>query len=244
MYVQHEVFAALLVSLLHGNEKRALFWAYELMFSGVREPLGRFFMRIYETLYDIDFSSSATDALIVRAATIIINTVARGCSRCARAVHVVVRLLVHLRPTQSVPFDDEPPVPTSLDTQKAVQDNLTRLAAWKVLREVARDINEYPETGMLVTHRAPVLHGDTWLEDMNNSPIWQHRRRLHQNLMTDDQVEAFHDDFDYEIDEQSVEVRGRLQLPPHNTFVRASSWSKELLLGAREVLEWRPTASK
>ena len=247
MYVQYEVFAALLVSILHGDENSALFWAYELMFSGTREHLGRFFRTLYDTMYDTDFSSPVINSRIERATTIIINTVARGCPRCARAVHLVVRMLVNLRPTQSGVFDDEPPVPTSIDTQKAVSANLTRLASWRVLRQVARNINEYPETGILVTCRVPVLHGDTWLDAMSTSPIWQHRRRLHNNLLTDDDVEAFHDSFDYELDEQSTEVRGRLQLPAAKSAARAS-WSKEVMRGARHVLDtyWRsrPMASK
>ena len=269
LYLQHEVFAALLVALLHGDQPSATFWAFELLFSGVREPLGRFFQRLYASLYrradddDDDGGggpSVVADARLQRAVSILSTTVARGCPRCARAVHLTVHLLVELRPTAAVAAAVAAPAappapPTAAETAAVIESHLTRRARWNVLRTVTRDIGEYAETGLLVPHRpTPPLTGPTWLNATRTSPVWAHRRRLHRQLATDDDAEAFHDAFDYEIDEQPTAVRARLQLPslppsPHNRDGdgdgdgRRTTWSPELRRAAARVLP-RPTAPK
>ena len=51
LYLKEEVEVAMLMSLLHGDKERALFWAYELYYSGLVDALLLSLWRIYYEFY-------------------------------------------------------------------------------------------------------------------------------------------------------------------------------------------------
>ena len=231
LYIKVEVKQSLLLSLLEHNYDEALFWVYELYYSGFESEVFEYLNTIYEDFYQIknpnlkkyintvidNWEQSKCDSLIGSITMTL-------CSRNYSIKNFVCKFF-KVKCEQNPTEENKPNFIINLkecDIEKYKTKNCQPHKAYKVLSEVCKyplrkNIVKLFET--FIPPNVKELYWYHWLYYASRSPVWQSRinqyngKINHENLSVDfaDEDEKkmveFYSLWGYEPDEQPLEVQ-------------------------------------
>jgi hypothetical protein len=233
LYIKHDVLASLLIAIIEKDYDEAVFWGCELYYSGLEEYTSEFVFTIYNEwfksvnhpkLYDYmeKLQGRHTEGAHI-IATMIKNLTMPWMK--ATSVYFVKQEETPMPPPnfkRCVVVSVEPNQVESYKTFEMTK----KIPARNVLKHVCKYATkkQYMEVFECVHRSIPSLgqkHRDNWLYYAAlYTPIW--RKRVEQyngqlNTITktvyfenDEQLEEFGERFEYELDEQSLDVQERL----------------------------------
>ena len=231
LYIKVEVKQSLLLSLLEHNYDEALFWVYELYYSGFESEVFEYLNTIYEDFYQIknpnlkkyintvidNWEQSKCDSLIGSITMTL-------CSRNYSIKNFVCKFF-KVKCEQNPTEENKPNFIINLkecDIEKYKTKNCQPHKAYKVLSEVCKypirkNIVKLFET--FIPPNIKELYWYHWLYFASRSPVWRNRiiqyngKINHEKLSVDfhdedeEKMVEFYSLWGYEPDEQSLEVQ-------------------------------------
>jgi hypothetical protein len=223
LYSKIEVAQSLLMALLDRQSDEALFWAYELYYSGLEEYALYFLYQLFDMLYEEknpklrDFVyqtpvdechfGSIVMTLVYREYNLskfIRDYFCRNASIMPTPTPPKKQLRIHLQSKDIEKYQTQ--------TVSPARNTLNQVCRFPIRYEVLALFNtDVPE------NRVAIYHGsDKWLEYAAISPVWEIRIREHNGILnedghlffqSDEDKESFYELWGYEPDEQSKEIQ-------------------------------------
>jgi hypothetical protein len=226
LYPKIDVKQSLLIALLDRKPKEALFWAYELYYSGDEEDTFDYLKNIYKIYYESEnpdvhiklFAKGTQDDCLIGSIVLTI------CSRKYQICNFL-RIYKHY---------DYPPIIDTPNKMKFViafkeadlKDYLTIEPEQKKARFYLKEVCFYPINRQYNTFfetscdEYNIHFWYHWLYFASNSPIWMERIKKFGGILnceimdvefpTDDLLEAFYDCWGLEPDEQTKELQEKI----------------------------------
>lgn len=224
LYNKDDVLASLFLSILDKDYLQAVFWTCELYVSGWKQEVAEYLMAIYQECFEqqnprLGRFLKRQYSNIVRDLTIdschLAATMARNLADPSRkyCIAAFVNCTSNIRPTKE--SNIYVIVDTCVDTY--VKPVLETVCKYKTRKDF-RQFLEYESEDEICNS---ILHRDNWLYFASFSPIWSERIAKHQGIVNhekqtiefvDEDEEQFNEKYDYEFDEQSLEVQDRLRM--------------------------------
>jgi len=212
LYIKSKVTVALVNAILQKDEEQALFWGYELYYSGFEKETVDILVDAYENFYNEDkklgkfleskkkdWDKSPSPNIV---AIFIKNMVIRN-----------INIFTPIKTKKSLL------ITVNDDQIEKYKTNETQPKKWKILREqciysLIRDkVDKRTETKLLHVFR------DQWLFYASYSPVWENRIKTYQGKIdkrkkivtfsNEDLEEEFSDKYNYEPDEQPLDIQKR-----------------------------------
>ena len=236
LYIKEEVLISLVISILEKNRDEALFWAYELYWSGFQEETFEYLMSVFSELFEYlnprlkKFIQSQVDSWKQdNNKHWTLGTIVRNLSDKSRNFQVDTFAL-KLPPTTHSKIKDhkfyielEDKDIEQYDTISPIQGELPRLTLGKVCRfSTRKEYNEIFGTGHKDASNKDLLDASTmkWDYYASFSPVWKERIEDHNGKIDDvkkrivfddeDDQEEFYDRYGYEPDEQCIELLSKI----------------------------------
>ena len=236
LYIKEEVMISLVISILEKNREEALFWAYELYWSGFQEETFEFLMSFYGEMFESlnprlkTFLKTQMDSWKQDPNKhFTLGTIVRNLSDKSRKFQVDTFVL-KLSPTPDLKIKDhrfyielEDKDIEQYDTISPIQGELPRFTLGKVCRFSARkEYNEIFGTGHKNALQKEILDASTmkWDYYASFSPVWKERIEDYKGRIDDvtkrvifdddDDQEEFYDRYGYEPDEQCLDLLSKI----------------------------------
>jgi hypothetical protein len=236
LYIKEEVLISLTIAIIEKNREEALFWAYELYWSGFQEETFEFLMSCYWELFETlnprlkTFLQSQFDSWKQdHNKHWTLGTIVRNLADKSRKFQVdTFALKVSPTPESKIKdhrfyielCDDDI---TQYDTISPIQGELPRLTLGKVCRfSTRKEYNDIFGTGHKSLTQKEILNTSTmkWDYYASFSPVWKERIEDHNGKIDDvskcvvfdddDDREEFYDRYGYEPDEQSIDILSKI----------------------------------
>lgn len=236
LYIKEEVMISLTISILEKNREEALFWAYELYWSGFKEETFEFMMSFYGEMFE-----SLNPRLKTFLKTQVdswkqdpnkhwtLGTIVRNLADKSRKFQVDTFAL-KLSPTPDSKIKDHrfyielcDDDIKQYDTISPIQGELPRFTLGKVCRfSTRKEYNNIFGTGHTDVLQKDILDASTmkWDYYASFSPVWKERIEDHNGRIDDvakrvifdddDDQEEFYDRYGYEPDEQSLDLLSKI----------------------------------
>ena len=236
LYIKEEVMISLVISILEKNREEALFWAYELYWSGFQEETFEFLMSFYGEMFE-----SLNPRLKIFLKTQVdswkqdqtkhwtLGTMVRNLSDKSRKFQVDTFVL-KLSPITDSKIKDhkfyielEDKDIEQYDTISPIQGELPRFTLGKACRfSTRKEYNEIFGTGHKNALQKEILDASTmkWDYYASFSPVWKERIEDHNGKIDDiakrvifdddDDQEEFYDRYGYEPDEQRLDLLSKI----------------------------------
>jgi hypothetical protein len=245
LYIVPDVYCSLLCSLFEKKTEEALFWAFELIYSGLEDPLVAFLMSVYSLFYEETYPIKLKTYL---------QKMANQWKKTRDPIHIASLLsnIVYRFAQPNDVFSSivvYPEIPVAKRTKlffieytKPYEDIYgTRLGkdepkhrAYQVLKEVSLYplrkhrwqpvLEKYPELSVYLQHKNPIESKtflfEHWLFLTYHTPIWKRRIEETRGILlqekqrivweNEEDEEAFHVLYGYELDEQPTEIQTRI----------------------------------
>lgn len=235
LYSKTEVYQSLLLSLLEHKPKEALFWTYEIYYSGFQTDLFEYVVQIYNEVYS--FENPKLSKFIEKSVQEWYDTPEK---------HYLIGSIIYTLAMRNYNLDEFVTKffeVTCLPREEGRQINkrnfivnltpeditqfetLIHPKPYLVLSQVGlypirKNANELFNTIVLDNVKEIYKFVDTWLYYTSKTPIWQERISAYGGAVDvenqkvsfeDDKKEGeFYDTWDYEVDEQSEEIKQRI----------------------------------
>lgn len=235
LYSKTEVYQSLLLSLLEHKPKEALFWAYEIYYSGFQSDLVDYVIQIYNEVYS--FENPKLSKFIEKTTQEWYDTPDK---------HYLIGSLVYTLAMRNYNLDEFVTKffeVTCLPREEGRQINkrnfIVRLKPEDIkqydtiihpkpylvlgqvgLYSIRKNANKLFNTTVLDNIKEIYKFADTWLFYASKTPIWQERISAHGGVVDienkkvsfihDKKESEFYDTWDYEVDEQLAEIKQRL----------------------------------
>lgn len=236
LYIKEEVMISLVISILEKNREEALFWAYELYWSGFQEETFEFLMSFYGEMFEYlnprlkTFLQSQVDSWKQDPNKHwTLGTIVRNLADKSRRFQVDTFAL-NLTPIADSKIKDhkfyielEDKDIEQYDTISPIQGELPRLTLGKVCRfSTRKEYNDIFGTGHKSLTQKEILDASTmkWDYYASFSPVWKERIEDHNGRIDDvakrivfddeDDQEEFYDRYGYEPDEQCIELLSKI----------------------------------
>jgi hypothetical protein len=236
LYIKEEVMISLVISILEKNREEALFWAYELYWSGFQEETFEFLMSFYGEMFESlnprlkKFLQSQFDSWKQdQTKHYTLGTIVRNLADKSRKFQVDTFVLKLTPITDSKVKDHkfyielEDKDIEQYDTISPIQGELPRLTLGKVCCfSTRKEYNEIFGTGHKCLTQNEILDVSTmkWDYYASFSPIWKERIEDHNGKIDDvlkrivfdddDDQEEFYDRYGYEPDEQRLDILSKI----------------------------------
>jgi hypothetical protein len=236
LYIKEEVMISLTISILEKNREEALFWAYELYWSGFQEETFEFLMSFYIEMFESlnprlkTFLKTQVDSWKQdQTKHWTLGTIVRNLADKSRKFQVDTFAL-KLSPTHDSKIKDHrfyielcDDDIKQYDTVSPIQGELPRFTLGKVCRFSSRkEYNEIFGTGHKDVLQKDILDASTmkWDYYASFSPAWKERIEDHNGRTDDvakriifdddDDQEEFYDRYGYEPDEQRLDLLSKI----------------------------------
>jgi len=230
LYSKLEVKQSLMLALIDNNTKEALFWAYELYFSGFEEELYDFIFLLYENLYKVEnptllkfikktyedwLQHPKHDWLVGSIIYTLSTRTYQICSfmdsylgvKCKPTIPIISKrkLIINLKKTDIVPY-------------KTIKNGT--IPAYNILKtvckyQIRKNINTIFKT--LSPDNLCDYYTHNWLFYASRSPIWEKRILKYDGIIDnikkqiifehEELEEEFYNIWNYEPDEQPLSIR-------------------------------------
>jgi hypothetical protein len=236
LYIKEEVMISLTISILEKNRDEALFWAYELYWSGFQEETFDFLMSFYSEMFESlnprlkKFLQTQVDSWKQDPNKhFTLGTIVRNLADKSRKFKVDTFAL-KLSPNHDSKIKDhkfyielEDKDIEQYDTISPIQGELPRFTLGKACRfSTRKEYNEIFGTGHKNIDQKEILDASTmkWDYYASFSPVWKERIEDHNGRIDDvtkrvifdddDDQEEFYDRYGYEPDEQRVDILSKI----------------------------------
>jgi len=236
LYIKEEVMTSLVISILEKNREEALFWAYELYWSGFQEETFEFLMSFYSEMFESlnprlkKFLQAQVDSWKQdHNKHCTLGTIVRNLADKSRKFHVDTFVL-KLPPIVDSKIKDhkfyielEDKDIEQYDTISPIQGELPRLTLGKVCRfSTRKEYNDIFGTGHKSLTQEEILDASTmkWEHYASFSPVWKERIEYHNGKIDDitkrlvfddeDDQDEFYDRYGYEPDEQRIGLLSKI----------------------------------
>lgn len=238
LYCKMDVLASLFMAILDKEYTQAIFWAEEIYYSGWKKEVADYLMAIYKECFKRHNPklgrflkqkySDVTQDLTMDCGTIV-ATMARNLADPSRKYCIAefVNCIVNNNNTNSnykesniYVIIDITETDTKADTNiSTVPRHILKMACKYETRKDMRSFLEYESDDEMGQSK---LHRDNWLYFASFSPIWAERISKYRGTINDedqtidfaneDDEEIFNEKYNYEVDEQSLELQNRIML--------------------------------
>jgi hypothetical protein len=239
LYSKIEVFQSLMISILERKTDEALFWVYEIYYSGFEDEVYGFVYRLYKTVYES--KNPKLQDFIFQSEDIATTTTKGAChlgsmifTLCLREYDLLKfidlyyeKKIIATNASTSASFSPKPNskyqfrvILTEPDIDKYKTKTyplpgctLKKSCEYQIRSNINTVFNTYiPE------NREQIYFTPGWLKYAMRSPIWENRIREHGGKLNNDSVEfdteehetAFYDAWSFEPEEQSKEIQDRI----------------------------------
>jgi len=236
LYIKEEALISLTISILEKNREEALFWAYELYWSGFQEETFEFLMSFYSEMFESlnprlkRFLQTHLDSWKQDPNKhFTLGTIVRNLADKSRKFKIDTFAL-KLPPIADSKIKDhrfyielEDKDIEQYDTISPIQGELPRFTLGKVCRFSSRkEYNNIFGTGHKNALQKDILDASTmnWDYYASFSPVWKERIEDHNGRIDDltkrvifdddDDQEEFYDRYGYEPDEQRIDVLSKI----------------------------------
>lgn len=233
LYPKYQVKNSLFVSLLEKNEKEALFWGYELYFSGFELDTINFVKSIFDIIYlncnkpmFNEFINQIYDKFIVQY---------DNNSGLDETILGLMIWNIALRPYNVNPFIEQY-MHIKCSSKPIENDNIQRFILHSIIIDKYKDIVDSPKTilknacvygirnetsDIFMAYELNISEiYDNWLYAASGSPLWRKRIEAYSGIIDvanntvtftdEDMEEQFNHLYNYELDEQPLEIKERL----------------------------------
>ena len=228
LYIKRQVMQSLFIALLEHNREEALFWGYELYYSGFQTEIMEFIDSVYSTIYKPCCSPSFTDFFqskyevwkVDNTKDFILGVLIWNLSIRQYDINYFIEEMVKVTCIKKPEIRNKQFRITSLDIEKYKTPVhiigkgrfvLSQYCHYKIRNDVNDIFNAY-----LVDTKTKFQYH--WEYYAYECPIWQERILYHNGIkndeteridFTDDDIEGFYDLYGYEPDEQNREIQER-----------------------------------
>lgn len=236
LYIKEEVMISLVISILEKNREEALFWAYELYWSGFQEETFEFLMSFYGEMFEslnprlkIFLKTQVDSWKQYQNKHCTLGTIVRNLADKSRKFQVDTFAL-KLPPITDSKIKDhkfyielEDKDIEQYDTISPIQGELPRFTLGKACRfSTRKEYNEIFGTGHKNALQKEILDASTmkWDYYASFSPVWKERIEDHNGKIDDiakrvifdddDDQEEFYDRYGYEPDEQRLDLLSKI----------------------------------
>ena len=242
LYCKMDVLASLFMAILEKDYTQAIFWAEEIYYSGWKKEVADYLMAIYKECFKRDnpklgrflkrrYSDITQDLTLDHGN--IVATMARNLADPSRKYCIAefVNCIVINNNTSSnykesniyviIDIADTNTQNTNISIN-TVPRHILKTACKYETRKDMRSFLEYESDDEMGQSK---LHRDNWLYFASFSPIWAERiSKYHGTANDEDQTidfaneddeEEFYEKYNYEVDEQSLELQNKIMLTEH-----------------------------
>lgn len=228
LYYKNEVVNSLHWSLLEKQSDESLYWVYELYFSGFDEEAYFFVREFYRMYYQetypeyeryIDmqyknWTSMKTDHCIIGT---IVKLLVDSNASLTNIMRIKQGVLVEKK-TETNYDEFDVTLLSSAEIRKYLTLKLTKdMRCWMFLDKTACKyrIRRVICEDLLIHHpTVEAINFDSWLYYASYTPIWKKRISKYEGIIKNQEViiedEKFYDNYDYEPDEQSMQLKEML----------------------------------
>ena len=245
LYCKMDVLASLFMSILDKDTKQSIFWTYEMYYSGWKNEVADYLMAIYKECFKQQ--NPKLGKFLERQYTNIMRDITLDCGHIAATMarnladparKYCIAAFVNCTTTNQemykesaiyVIIDPIDPIDNMNTNSRHFLKNNCIYSSRKDMRRFL-DYESDDELGQSILHR------DNWLYFASFSPIWADRIAEYPNTINEenmtidfaneDDEEMFNDKYNYELDEQSIEVQSRILLiePTNNKQMTKSEF--------------------
>ena len=233
LYCKMDVLASLFMAILDKEYAQAIFWAEEIYYSGWKKEVADYLMAIYKECFKqhnpkLERFLKRNYLKITQDLTHdhgnIVATMARNLADPSRKYCIAefVNCIVNntsLNHKESNIYIIIDPVDKQNSNINTVPRHILKSACKYETRKDMRRFLEYESDDEMGQSK---LHRDNWLYFASFSPIWAERiSKYHGTINDEDQTidfvneddeEMFNEKYNYEVDEQSLELQNRIRL--------------------------------
>ena len=238
LYDKTEVKHSLLFALFNRRREEALFWTYELYFSGFEDELVEWLRWIYSTFYALqntlftelfEINLSRLDTLPDQdERDCLVGTIVSNLAHRAYSIQMFTLEYLEMDiPNLPIPENNHRFLirfrPRDLEDYRTVEKSSVDKSSFRYLQDVVKYPIYKNESMFLqdVFHESRQIDNkaylDNWLYYCVNTPYWQNILKKYTSFQTDDtrqiatfasddELEAFHDEYGPEPDEQPDEI--------------------------------------
>jgi len=228
LYIKRQVMQSLFIALIDKNREEALFWGYELYYSGFQTETLEFIESIYGTIYKPCCSSSFTDFFQSKYSEwkedntkdFIVGVLLWNLSIRQYDINYFIEQFFNVKCVKKPVVQNKQFRITMLDIEKyKTQEYIIGKGRFILPNQcrykIHNEVDELFKTDLIDIKKKFQYHWDYYAYEC---PIWQERilnhngkknDETHRIDFSDDDSEDFYDLYGYEPDEQSLEVQER-----------------------------------